>query len=291
MTVLGKVAVPKPLNLPSQRYEILADLNFWFFDLIICVSKFVCTWIFWRLENHGLDPNVEIVPKWVPVFFFNSYFLFKPFLYWCPPAAGIGTSVRYLFGFPALGRAVWYVLFLCWFDLGPSLLFWHRGTLSWGSRTSSSTSNPWGSSTHSPNADGGSSSPSHLRSRPSSGSGTRPSTAGSDRTQEPTTSAWGTSSRPLSASGPLSSNKVPSTLARPHSAETRPGSSQLSRFAEPVSEHPVAWGATTTAERLVRCLLLFDVLFPLWWISLSCSFTKCLFFLLGGGGDKLYEMY
>ncbi|PHU23723.1 hypothetical protein BC332_08830 [Capsicum chinense] len=159
MTVLGKVAVPKPLNLPSQR-----------------------------LENHGLDPNVEIVPK---------------------------------------------------------------GTLSWGSRTSSSTSNPWGSSTHSPNADGGASSPSHLRSRPSSGgSGTRPSTAGSDRTQEPTTSAWGTSSRPSSASGPLSSSKVPSTLARPRSAETRPGSSQLSRFAEPVSEHPVAWGATATAERL-----------------------------------------
>lgn len=159
MTVLGKVAVPKPLNLPSQR-----------------------------LENHGLDPNVEIVPK---------------------------------------------------------------GTLSWGSRTSSSTSNPWGSSTLSPNADGGASSPSHLRSRPSSGgSGTRPSTAGSDRAQEPTTSAWGTSSRPSSASGPLSSNKVPSTLARPRSAETRPGSSQLSRFAEPVSEHPVAWGATATSERL-----------------------------------------
>ncbi|KAK4362487.1 hypothetical protein RND71_017728 [Anisodus tanguticus] len=159
MTVLGKVAVPKPLNLPSQR-----------------------------LENHGLDPNVEIVPK---------------------------------------------------------------GTLSWGSRPSSSTSNPWGSSTHSPNADGGTSSPSHLRSRPSSGgSGTRPSTAGSDRTQEPTTSAWGTSSRPSSASGPLSSNKGPSTLARPRSAETRPGSSQLSRFAEPVSEHPVAWGATATAVRL-----------------------------------------
>ncbi|XP_060204610.1 protein MODIFIER OF SNC1 1 isoform X1 [Lycium barbarum] len=158
MTVLGKVAVPKPLNLPSQR-----------------------------LENHGLDPNVEIVPK---------------------------------------------------------------GTLSWGSRPSSSTSNPWGSSAHSPNADGGTSSPSHLRSRPSSGGSGRPSTAGSDRTQEPTTSAWGTSSRPSSASGPLSSNKAPSTLARPRSAETRPGSSQLSRFADSVSEHPVAWGATATAERL-----------------------------------------
>lgn len=34
MTVLGKIAVPKPVNLPSQRSE-----------------------------NHGLDPNVEIVPK------------------------------------------------------------------------------------------------------------------------------------------------------------------------------------------------------------------------------------
>jgi hypothetical protein len=35
MTVLGKIpAVPKPINLPSQR-----------------------------LENHGLDPNVEIVPR------------------------------------------------------------------------------------------------------------------------------------------------------------------------------------------------------------------------------------
>ncbi|CBI14995.3 unnamed protein product, partial [Vitis vinifera] len=157
MTVLGKVAVPKPINLPSQR-----------------------------LENHGLDPTVEIVPK---------------------------------------------------------------GTLSWGNR--SSASNAWGSSTISPSTDGGSGSPSHLSGRPSSGgSGTRPSTAGSDRASESTASAWGPSSRPSSASGPLTSNQSSLASLRPRSAETRPGSSQLSRFAEPLSENPVAWGAAGTAEKL-----------------------------------------
>ncbi|KAK6276651.1 hypothetical protein POUND7_006360 [Theobroma cacao] len=157
MTVLGKVAVPKPINLPSQR-----------------------------LENHGLDPNVEIVPK---------------------------------------------------------------GTLSWGSKSSSS-SNAWGSSTLSPNADGGSSSPGHLSACPSSGgSGTRPSTAGSDRAHEPA-NAWGSNSRPSSASGALASNQTSLTSLRPRSAETRPGSSQLSRFAEPVPENSGAWGAAGTAEKL-----------------------------------------
>ncbi|XVF12185.1 hypothetical protein REPUB_Repub08aG0092400 [Reevesia pubescens] len=157
MTVLGKVAVPKPINLPSQR-----------------------------LENHGLDPNVEIVPK---------------------------------------------------------------GTLSWGSKSSSS-SNAWGSSTLSPNTDGGSSSPSHLSARPSSGgSGTRPSTAGSDRANE-TANAWGSNSRPSSASGALASNQTSVASLRPRSAETRPGSSQLSRFAEAVPENSGAWGATGTAEKL-----------------------------------------
>ncbi|KAI3464117.1 hypothetical protein Pfo_020780 [Paulownia fortunei] len=159
MTVLGKVAVPKPLNLPSQR-----------------------------LENHGLDPNVEIVPK---------------------------------------------------------------GTLSWGSRSSSSGSNPWISSSLSPNADGGTVSPSHLSGRPSSGgTGTRPSTAGSDRTHEPVANAWGANSRPSSASGTLSSNQTSSTSLRPRSAENRPNSSQLSRFAEPVPKSSSAWGPSNTAERL-----------------------------------------
>ncbi|KAF8037095.1 hypothetical protein BT93_B0110 [Corymbia citriodora subsp. variegata] len=149
MTVLGKIAVPKPINLPSQR-----------------------------LENHGLDPNVEIVPK---------------------------------------------------------------GTLSWGSRSSSSTPNAWGSSLLSPSADG-SNSPSHLSARPSSGeSGTRPSTAGSDRAFD-STNAWGSNSRPSSASGALSSSQTSLASLRPRSAETRPGSSQLSRFAESVLDNSVAGG-------------------------------------------------
>ncbi|KAK7389093.1 hypothetical protein VNO78_23925 [Psophocarpus tetragonolobus] len=159
MTVLGKVAVPKPINLPSQR-----------------------------LENHGLDPNVEIVPK---------------------------------------------------------------GTHSWGSRSSSSTSNAWGSSSLSPNTDGGTSSPSHLSARPSSGgSGTRPSTAGSDRVLEPSANSWGSNSRPSSASGVLSTNQSSLASLRPRSAETRPGSSQLSRFAEPLTENSGAWNAARTTEKL-----------------------------------------
>ncbi|PPS16860.1 hypothetical protein GOBAR_AA03720 [Gossypium barbadense] len=157
MTVLGKVAVPKPINLPSQR-----------------------------LENHGLDPNVEIVPK---------------------------------------------------------------GTLSWGSKSSSS-SNAWGSSTLAPNTDGGGSSPSHLSARPSSGgSGTRPSTAGSDRAHEPA-NARGSDSRPSSSSGPVASSQTSLASLRPRSAETRPGSSQLSRFAEAVPEYSGAWGGSGTAEKL-----------------------------------------
>ncbi|XP_065875167.1 protein MODIFIER OF SNC1 1 isoform X2 [Euphorbia lathyris] len=159
MTVLGKVAVPKPINLPSQR-----------------------------LENHGLDPNVEIVPK---------------------------------------------------------------GTHSWGSKSSSSSSNAWGSSSLSPNTDGGTGSPTYLSGRPSSGgTGTRPSTAGSDRGHDPIGNAWGSSSRPSSSSGVLTSNQTSQTALRPRSAETRPGSSQLSRFAEPLSDNSVAWGGSGTSEKL-----------------------------------------
>ncbi|CAH9148598.1 unnamed protein product [Cuscuta epithymum] len=159
MTVLGKVAVPKPLNLPSQR-----------------------------LENHGQNPDVEIVPK---------------------------------------------------------------GTLSWGSKPTSSTPNAWASSTLSPNADGGTSSPSHLSAGVSSGgNGSRPSTAGSDRTHEHNVAAWGSNSRPSSASGTLSSSQASLASLRPRSAETRPGSSQLSRFAETSSSHPTTWAPGTSTERL-----------------------------------------
>ncbi|KAL5700358.1 hypothetical protein ACHQM5_025813 [Ranunculus cassubicifolius] len=158
MTVLGKVTVPKPINLPSQR-----------------------------LENHGLDPSVEIVPK---------------------------------------------------------------GTLNWGARATSSQ-NPWASPAQSPPNIGGIDSANHLNGRPSSsGSGTRPSTAGSDRSHEPVPNVWGPSSRPSSASGVLTSNQTSAATARPRSAEPRPASSQLSRFAEPISENSVTWGASGTMEKL-----------------------------------------
>ncbi|CAH8384697.1 unnamed protein product [Eruca vesicaria subsp. sativa] len=138
MTILGKVAVPKPINLPSQR-----------------------------LENQGLDPNVEIVPK---------------------------------------------------------------GTLSWGSKSSL---NAWGTS--SPRTESG------PGSRPSTGgSVTRPSTADSDKAHD--SSSIASNSRPSSASGVFPSNQASVGLQRPHSADTRPGSSQLSRFAEPVSETSETWG-------------------------------------------------
>ncbi|KAL6951779.1 hypothetical protein U1Q18_052332, partial [Sarracenia purpurea var. burkii] len=124
------------------------------------------------------------------------------------------------------------------------------GTLSWGNRSSSSTPNAWASST-SLNADGGTSSPSHLSAgRPSSGSGTRPSSSCSDRTHEPSPNAWGQNSRPSSASGVLTSNQAALMSLRPRSAETRPGSSQLSRFAETSSDNLVAWGPAGASEKL-----------------------------------------
>ncbi|KAL1201241.1 Protein MODIFIER OF SNC1 1 [Cardamine amara subsp. amara] len=151
MTILGKVAVPKPINLPSQR-----------------------------LENQGLDPNVEIVPK---------------------------------------------------------------GTLSWGSKSSL---NAWGTSSLSPRTESGPGSPSHLSNRPSSGgSVTRPSTADSNKAHESSSVVWDSNSRPSSASGVFPSNQASVALQRPHSADTRPGSSQLSRFAEAVSETSATWGVPT----------------------------------------------
>lgn len=148
-----------------------------------------------------------------------------------------------------------------------------RGTLSWGSKSSSAT-NAWGSSSPSPNTDGGSSSPSHLSARPSSGgSGTRPSTAGSDKALESTTNAWGSNSRPSSASGPLTSNQNSLTSLRPRSAETRPGSSQLSRFAESLTENSVAWNTARTAEKLVGFNLLLSSKF--WMLLLfACQYIS-----------------
>ncbi|CAI9112629.1 OLC1v1013099C1 [Oldenlandia corymbosa var. corymbosa] len=156
MTVLGKVAVPKPLNLPSQR-----------------------------LENHGQDRDVEIVPK---------------------------------------------------------------RTVGWGGRPSSS--NPWGSTALSPNADGSASSPSQLSGRPSSaGTGSRPSTAGSETALERPANSWGPSSRPSSASGVLPSNQSSTTL-RPHSADTRTSSSQRSRLAEVSPENSTVQAARSAVEQV-----------------------------------------
>ncbi|KAG0492853.1 hypothetical protein HPP92_006251 [Vanilla planifolia] len=166
MTVLGKV--PKPINLPSQK-----------------------------LENHGLDPNVDLVPK---------------------------------------------------------------GTHTWGSRPSNA-SNAWVTSSVSPpQFDGSLGSPNNSYGRPSShgnaygrpssgGSSTRPSTAGSDKSNESVAVALGSNSRPSSASGILPSSQIPVSLNRPRSAETRPGSSQLSRFSENSSDYN-AWLSEGTPERL-----------------------------------------
>ncbi|XP_059074374.1 protein MODIFIER OF SNC1 1 isoform X2 [Cryptomeria japonica] len=164
MTVLGKV--PKPLNLPSQR-----------------------------LENRGLDPNVEIVPK---------------------------------------------------------------GTVSWGTGHSPPTTvNAWGAASFSSsppaNAGVGGNRSNVSTARPSSGgSGTRPSTAGSDHSHEPATpNAWSYGlSRPSSASGALGMGHSQSTLTRPCSAESRPGSSHLSRFADSSIESNVPWGGSGTSQKL-----------------------------------------
>ncbi|KAK8936445.1 Protein MODIFIER OF SNC1 1 [Platanthera zijinensis] len=157
MTVLGKV--PKPINLPSQK-----------------------------LENHGLDPNVEIVPK---------------------------------------------------------------GAHTWGTRPLPASSNAWGSSNlSSPRADGSVGSSIHGNGRPlSGGNGTRPSTGSSERSSEPSAISWGPSSRPSSASGIVPNSHALVAANRPRSAETRPNSSQLSRFAES-SADVIARGATGNSEKL-----------------------------------------
>ncbi|TKW28717.1 hypothetical protein SEVIR_3G347000v4 [Setaria viridis] len=115
--------------------------------------------------------------------------------------------------------------------LDPNLEIVPKGTLTWGSKAPSATPNAWGSSSiMSTKNDGSSSSSSHFNGRPSSGGGSRPSTAGSESLGSP--NAWGPNSRPSSASGTFPSSHVPVATNRPRSAETRPGSSQLSRFAD-----------------------------------------------------------
>eukprot|EP01018_Ginkgo_biloba_P014485 Gb_16752 [translate_table: standard] len=137
------------------------------------------------------------------------------------------------------------------------LLRGFRGTVSWGStgRSPPTTGNAWGAAlSSSPPANAGPWSRSNVSSnRPSSGgSGTRPSTAGSDQSHDPATpNAWASaSSRPSSASGALGLAHSQSTVTRPCSAESRPGSSQLSRFADSTVESGGAWGGSGTAQKL-----------------------------------------
>jgi hypothetical protein len=111
-----------------------------------------------------------------------------------------------------------------------------RGTHTWGSKPGPTTPNAWNSSSLlSPKKDGSIGAPSQFNGRPSSGGGSRPSTAGSESLDSP--NAWGPNSRPSSSSGTLPSQHLPVVTNRPRSAETRPGSSQLSRFADNPSEH------------------------------------------------------
>ena len=96
----------------------------------------------------------------------------------------------------------------------------------------------------SPRTESGPGSPSHLSTRPSTGGSvtrSRPSTADSDKAHD-SSSTWDSTSRPSSASGVLPANQASVALQRPHSADTRPGSSHLSRFAESVSETSATWG-------------------------------------------------
>ncbi|KNA03989.1 hypothetical protein SOVF_203920 isoform B [Spinacia oleracea] len=210
LAVLGKVAAPKPINLPSQRLENHGlDSNVkvvpkWASarrgDMAVLGKVSVPKPInlpSQRLENHGLDPNVEIVPKWAS-------------------ARREGMTVLGKVSVPK-----------------PVNLPSQRSTLSWGSRPSSSGSNAWGTSALSPTTDG-----------------SRPSTAGSDRAHDSNGNTWGSSSRPSSSSGVLASNHASSISLRPYSADTRPGSSHLSRFAEPALEGPGVWGTNSASERV-----------------------------------------
>lgn len=153
-----------------------------------------------------------------------------------------------------------------------------RGTHSWGSRSSSTTINAWGSSALSPStSDGGTGSPSCLTGRPSSGgSGTRPSTAGSDKSCELAPNAWGSNSRPSSACGTLTSSQTLVTSTRPRSAETRPSSSHLSRFAEPNCDNSSAWNRPETAEKLVTYKYCQGCVCVFFWCALTSILTNML---------------
>ncbi|KAG0628632.1 hypothetical protein M758_1G041500 [Ceratodon purpureus] len=206
MTVLGKIpAVPKPINLPSQR-----------------------------LENRGLDPNVEIVPR-------GS-------VSWGAAGRSPPTSVN-AWGTPSQASSppsssgAW----------GPK-----AGAAAVGSNSSISGGSTLGGPANIPRPTSGGSG-----TRPTSGgAGTRPLSAESQAQQSPdsfssnanSSSAWG--ARPSSASGVLgqAQPQLAQAQARPRSADiTRPNRS-LSEFGDQSGSHSppgnAAWGNRGPPRRL-----------------------------------------
>lgn len=208
MTVLGKIpAVPKPINLPSQR-----------------------------LENRGLDPNVELVPR-------GS-------VSWGSTGRSPPTSSN-AWGTPAQASSP------------PS------SGGAWGSRTGSASAGSSGVS-------GGAafSGPGNIPRPSSGGSGTRPTSGGPgarpssaeslELTQQSSadsfssgghsSSAWG--ARPSSASGVLgqAQPQLAPSPSRPRSADIARPSRNLSEFGEQSGPQPsaghAAWGNRGPPRRL-----------------------------------------
>ncbi|KAL2610820.1 hypothetical protein R1flu_022512 [Riccia fluitans] len=189
MTVLGKIpAVPKPINLPSQR-----------------------------LENRGLDPNVELVPRgsvsWGPAG--RS-----------PPTSGSPWGSSTQASSPPVGNGPW--------GSGPK-----------PGAPQGTTGGPWGANAPRPSSAGNGARPS------SAGS------IGQTHEPPVTSNAWGSATgRPSSASGVLGQAQSQPPVSRPRSAETRTlnGPPALTRFAEhpnrPPSPAAPAWGGAGTARKL-----------------------------------------
>jgi hypothetical protein len=198
MTVLGKIpAVPKPINLPSQR-----------------------------LENRGLDPNVEIVPRGSVSW--GSAGRSPPTSTGAWGTAAPGSS-------PPVTNSAW----------GSK-----QGSSATGSNSTGGAAGAWG---------GGGSLP-----RPASaGSGTRPSSAGSIRQgeQQPDTPTANSSSnppwgpRPTSGPGVQVQTQVQSqaSFSRPRSADTLRAGPSLSGFGDSSAAALVpapAWSGHATGGRL-----------------------------------------
>ncbi|KAL3682019.1 hypothetical protein R1sor_000041 [Riccia sorocarpa] len=189
MTVLGKIpAVPKPINLPSQR-----------------------------LENRGLDPNVEIVPRGSVSWGAAGR---------SPPTSGSPWGNSTQASSPPVGNGPW--------GSGPK-----------PGPPQGTTSGPWAANASRPSSAGSGPRPS------SAGS------IGQIHEAPVASNAWGSATgRPSSASGVLGQAQSQPPVPRPRSAETRTlnGPPPLTRFADhpnrPPSPATAAWGGAGTARKL-----------------------------------------